>query len=182
MYRNTEILSFFSDCDWFRLGGEGLIHSQLWAHVVQASLHTLEWMRTPHNHSCAGPRESQSWAKTQLTLPQARPTGYLHYRPDTAWQQEEEGGVCVFLFPFEEVPLCSPKDDLSLWGPHWPRTLLFVGVCLCVVNAYMSGYIRGCVGVWLCVCEHAQRAIPFHGTLVMKSNLADWMHDGRRYQ
>lgn len=108
MYTNTEnhTLSALTVCDWFKGGGrgEGLIHSQLWSHMVQASLHTPGSMTTPHNHSCAGPGESQSWAKTQLTLPQAQPTGYLHHRLDTAWPRGEEGCACFFVSVWGGVP------------------------------------------------------------------------------
>lgn len=122
---------------------EYLIHSHCWAHMVQASLYTLGSMKCPYSHSCGGPG-SQSWTKTWITLPQTQPICCLHYKLDTAWQRGED---CVrsVLFSFEV--LCSPKDNLSLWGPQWPQTLLFVGVYLCVVNAYMSRQ----EGVWVCV-------------------------------
>lgn len=145
--------------------------------MVQASLHTLGSMKCTYSHSCAGPAaDTQSWSKTRITLPQAQPVRCLHCKSDTAWQWGEEG-VCVRFF-VSIWGAGSPKDNLSPWGPQWPETLLFVGVYVRGQCIYEQKKMCGCV----CVCKHAQRAIPFEGTLVMKSNLSDWIHDGRRYQ
>lgn len=108
----------FTECDWFERGG-GSIQLHLWAHMVQALLHSLGSIWSPNNHSCAGRGESWSWAKhtAHPPLPQTQPTGcHLHYRPDAACQRGVEEGEFTFfffLFPFDKVPLCSPKGDLS---------------------------------------------------------------------
>lgn len=157
----NHIIPLTAVCDWFGW------RRVFWAHMGQASLQTLGSMRTRPNHCSAGLGESPSWAKTRLTLPQTRPPGYLHQQTGHPITGREEGCVGFFFYFFiQEVPLCSPKHDLSLWSPHWPETIVWRPVSARGQCIYER--LRGCV----CVCECVQRAIPFHGTLAMKSYLA----------
>lgn len=82
--------------------------------------------------------------------------------------------MCFFCFDLKRCPFAHPRMTLAHEVPSDHR-LLSVGVCLCVVNAYMSRQ----EGMWACV-RACTKGNPFLGTLVMKSNLPDWIHDGRR--
>ena len=158
--------SLTASTGWLIWLEEGLIHSQCWAHMVRASLHVRGSMRTPHNHSCTGLGSPRAKLKHRSPSPRFSPQAtFITYQPQhDSEERREEGCVCVcvgacvcvcvcvcVLFPFEEVPLCSPKDKLSPWGPRWPQTLLFVRVP--VRGQCLYERVRACEGV--CVCEGA---------------------------
>lgn len=122
---------------------------------------THPWVnKNLHNHSSAGPRAGL----TQLTLPQVQPI--IYWTPDSNERRRRERG---FVFPFEEVPLCSPKDDFRLWGPNLPQTLLFAGVCLhgqCIYE-----WVKGCV----CVCGGRGSCVrTYKGQSLFMAHLTWW--------
>lgn len=105
---HSHLYSFSDHVCVIALEGWGLVHSQLWVHMVQASLPTLGSMRI----SAIIPlqvQESPRAELTQLTLPQVQ--SIIYWTPDNNERRRGEHG---FMFPFEEVPLYSPKDDFSL--------------------------------------------------------------------
>lgn len=135
----------FKDCVCLiDLEGWGLIHSQLWAHMVQASLRTPGSMRI----STIIPVQVQGSPRAELKhsspSPKLSPQAtYITYW--TPHNNEGRRGTCVFLFPFEEVPLCSPKDDLSPWGPNLPDSIVCGWVS--VRGQCIYERVRRCVGV-----------------------------------
>lgn len=127
---------------------------------------THPWpMRAPSNPSYAGTGVSQSGVNTQSPSP----------RPFITNQTTRAGGgVCVFYFHLRR---CLSAHSRMTWASEVPidHSLLFVAR-VCAWSMHIWAGIEGCV------CERTRRAIPFQGTLVMKSNPADWIQDGRRYQ
>lgn len=131
----------------------GPIQSRHWAHMVPASLHTPGSMTISTIIPVqvqGGPRaELKHGSPSPRLIPQA--TYITYWTPHTM----KGGGGSVFFLCFHSRGCLWAHQRTTLACANLLQTLLLiVGVCLCMVNAYMRG-VRRCVGMGVRAYCHA---------------------------